>query len=43
MTLKVSGIHMGPGGGIVTEVDPIVEAHQKGVRISGTLVSIQSY
>jgi len=40
MTLEVIGIHMGPRGRIVTEVDAVVEAHQEGVRISGTLVSI---
>lgn len=29
--------------GVVPEVDAIVEAHQKGVRVSGTLVSMGLY
>jgi hypothetical protein len=47
MTLvEVNGIHMGSRDRVVTKVDAIVEAHQEGVRVSGTLVSIlprQSY
>jgi hypothetical protein len=41
MTLvEETGIRMRPRGRMVTEVDAIVEAHQEGVRISGTLMSI---
>lgn len=34
------GIAMGSADGVITEVDAIVEAHQKGVRVSETVVSI---
>jgi hypothetical protein len=39
----MSGIAMGSAEGVVTEVDAIVEAHQKRVRVSGTLVSMGLY
>jgi hypothetical protein len=37
------GIAMGSAEGVVTEVDSIVEAHQKRIRVSGTLVSMDLY
>lgn len=37
------GIAMGSAEGVVTEVDSVVEAHQKRVRVSGTLVSMGLY
>jgi hypothetical protein len=36
---KTLGIAMGSAEGVVTEVDAIIEAHQKSVGVSGTLVS----
>jgi len=39
----IPGIAMGSAEGVVTEVDAIVEAHQKRVRVSGTLVSMGLY
>ena len=38
-----SSIAMGSAEGVVTEVYPIVEAYQKGIRISRALVSIGSH
>jgi hypothetical protein len=37
------GIAMGSAEGVVTEVNSIVEAHQKRVGVSGTLVSMSLY
>lgn len=34
---------MGSAEGVVTEVDSVVEAHQKRVGVSGTLVSMGLY
>ncbi len=36
-------IAMGSAEGVIAEVDSIVEAHQKRVRVSGTLVSMGLY